>query len=321
MRRILAILFLILSQQVFGVTYEINPQHTQIKFEIDYMTVSSVEGLFKKFKGQFEYTQEQFIIEKADIQIEAKSIDTSDEKRDKHLMGKDFFATQNFPFISLHLNKVQLPLNKKVRAEFLVEIKGIKRKETFLISNLGSTKDPWGKPSTFFMVEGEISRKNFGLNWNRTLDQGGYLIGDKVKLKVRIEAQESGKKTPFSRYYIPATESIDNLAKAQRGEIKSPTKIEIQTSVKSLEVIPTKVTQPKDVKGSEVNDNFTNIFLGFIGFIVTSLICILIKMKLLKKIKEEQKSSYYTWEIIGDSLVLIIVFIYSVLFYQLIYPN
>jgi polyisoprenoid-binding protein YceI len=278
MRRILAILFLILSQQVFGVTFEINPQHTQIKFEIDYMTVSSVEGLFKKFKGQFEYTQEQFIIEKADIQIEAKSIDTSDEKRDRHLMGKDFFATQNFPFISLHLNKVQLPLNKKVRAEFLVEIKGIKRKETFLISNLGSTKDPWGKPSTFFMIEGEISRKNFGLNWNRTLDQGGYLIGDKVKLKVRIEAQESGKKTPFSRYYIPATESIDNLAKAQRGEIKSPTKIEIQTSVKSLEVISTKVTQPKDVKGSEVNDNFTNIFLGFIGFIVTSLICILIKI-------------------------------------------
>jgi polyisoprenoid-binding protein YceI len=321
MRQYLVLLVCLFSQAVLGATYEINPQHSQIKFEIDYMTVSSVEGLFKKFKGHFEYIQDRFSLEKAYIQIDAKSIDTSDEKRDKHLLGKDFFATQNYPFIKLNLNNVVLPLNKKVKAEFFIEIKGIQKKEILNITNLGSTKDPWGKPSYFFLIEGEISRKNYGLNWNRTLDQGGLLVGDKVKIKVRIEAQESGKKTPFSSYYIPATESIDNLAKVKRGEISPAAKIEISQNIKSEKIIEAKAIQPIIIKTTSTNENFFNILLGFIGFIFTSLICILIKMKLLKKTKEEQKSSYYIWEIIGDSLVLIIVFVYSVLFYQLIYPN
>lgn len=321
MMRIFFVIYLIFSTDIFGAVFEINSQHSQINFEIDYMTISSVNGQFEKFNGYFEFDAEKSLIEKAKVIIDTKSIHTNDEKRDLHLQTKDFFETQKFPNILIRLKSISIPINQKTKAEFHFEIKGIMKKEWLFITNLGSRKDPWGKPSHFFLIEGEINRNNYGLIWNRTLDQGGLLVGEKVKLKVRIEAQPSGKKTPFSRYYIPATESIDNMAKAQRGELINPISPKVKEIKRPLVISKPSIRQVVDAKSSQVKDNFGNLVIGFIGFILTSLICIYIKIKLLKRIKENNQGSFYFWEIIGDSLVLMIVFLYSVLFYKLLYPN
>jgi polyisoprenoid-binding protein YceI len=304
-----------------GGIFEINSHHSQINFEIDYMTISSVNGMFKKFDGYLEFDPEKSKLEKAELFIDAKSIHTNDEKRDHHLQTKDFFDTQKFPKILIDLKSVLIPLNQRMKTEFNFEIKGINKKERLYITNLGSRKDPWGKASHFFLIEGEINRHDYGLNWNRSLDQGGLLVGEKVKLKVRIEAQPSGKKTPFSRYYIPATESIDNMAKARRGELINPISPKIKENQSSLYISQASNKVAVVAKGPEVKDNLGNLIIGFIGFVLTSLICIFLKMKFLKKIKDNNQGSYYFWEIFGDSLVLIIVFLYSVLFYKLLYPN
>ena len=52
----------------------------------------------------------------------------------------------------------------------------------------GFVKDPWGNEKAGFSVETTLNRKDYGMVWNKTLDQGGYLLGDDVKVVINLEA-------------------------------------------------------------------------------------------------------------------------------------
>ena len=52
---------------------------------------------------------------------------------------------------------------------------------------LGSQASPWGDTRIGFSAETEISRKDWGLEWNVALETGGVLVGDKVKLTIDAE--------------------------------------------------------------------------------------------------------------------------------------
>jgi len=49
------------------------------------------------------------------------------------------------------------------------------------VTFLGAAKDPWGNARVGFEGEITVNRKEFGLNWNATLETGGFLVGDDVE--------------------------------------------------------------------------------------------------------------------------------------------
>jgi polyisoprenoid-binding protein YceI len=66
-------------------------------------------------------------------------------------------------------------------------LKGV-TKEITLVGNFnGVTKDPWGNTRAGFSAEGKINRKDFGVNWSKSLDSGGLVVGDEVLIKLDIE--------------------------------------------------------------------------------------------------------------------------------------
>ena len=36
-----------------------------------------------------------------------------------------------------------------------------------------------------------VNRKDYGINWNKALDAGGFLVGDDVTINVNLEAQKA----------------------------------------------------------------------------------------------------------------------------------
>jgi polyisoprenoid-binding protein YceI len=45
-----------------------------------------------------------------------------------------------------------------------------------------------GRETAGFEIETTLDRKDFGIVWNRALDQGGVVLGDEVKVRIAIEA-------------------------------------------------------------------------------------------------------------------------------------
>jgi polyisoprenoid-binding protein YceI len=51
----------------------------------------------------------------------------------------------------------------------------------------GKVKDPWGNTRAGFALTTTLDRKDYGINWNQALDQGGFVLGDEVKVLVNLE--------------------------------------------------------------------------------------------------------------------------------------
>ena len=66
-------------------------------------------------------------------------------------------------------------------------IKGISKKVVVSVEYGGLMTDPWGNVKAGFSITGKVNRKDWGLIWNATLETGGVLVGDEVKILCDIE--------------------------------------------------------------------------------------------------------------------------------------
>jgi polyisoprenoid-binding protein YceI len=66
-------------------------------------------------------------------------------------------------------------------------IRGITRQVELDLEFDGVETDPWGGTRAGLTATTEISRKDFGLEWNAALETGGVVVGDKVKIQLDVE--------------------------------------------------------------------------------------------------------------------------------------
>ena len=67
-------------------------------------------------------------------------------------------------------------------------IHGVTKPVVLDVDFKGSATDPWGNERVAFEADTKIKRKDFGLTWNKTLDKGGVMIADEVKIEIEGEA-------------------------------------------------------------------------------------------------------------------------------------
>lgn len=199
--------------------YEINKDHSKVQFSVEYMSMTKVDGIFKNYVGTFAMNGNQ--ISKIDITIDPNSVDTNEPKRDFHLKGHEFFFASNYPAIKFKsINGLAVTEKKSHKFSGELTIRDFTKTISGDLLYKGKIVDPWGKENLFFEYKTEIDRKDFGMKWNKELDQGGYLVGDKVQVVISIQAQKSGDKTAFSTHMIPSTKGIVERDQLKKGKIK-----------------------------------------------------------------------------------------------------
>ena len=77
---------------------------------------------------------------------------------------------------------------KRGKMKGALSIHGIEKPVVLDVAYLGEATDPWGNTSAAFTAEVNINRKDFGLNWNQTLETGGFLVGDEVQIRIDAAA-------------------------------------------------------------------------------------------------------------------------------------
>jgi hypothetical protein len=89
-----------LSNNVRAVEWRFDHPHTNIGFSITHLVISDVTGRFTEFDGTFSSPGDGFEGSQVSITIKTASIDTDNEKRDKHLRSADFFDAEKHPEIT-----------------------------------------------------------------------------------------------------------------------------------------------------------------------------------------------------------------------------
>ncbi len=170
-------------------TYKIDGSHSNVGFTARHM-ISKVNGEFAEFDGKFSFNAEDLSASRLTATVQAASISTRDQKRDDHLRSEDFFGVKKFPtlhFVSKQLVEVS---PKKYKMIGDLTMRGVTKLVTFDVEYLGEVDDPWGGHRAGFMAKTKVNRKEFGIIWNKTLDNGGLLVGDEVEISVNVEGLE-----------------------------------------------------------------------------------------------------------------------------------
>ena len=159
--------------------------HSELAFKVKHLMISNVKGEFRKFNAEFE--GEDFTKSPINVVIDASSIYTNDDSRDGHLKSADFFDVENhkeITFTSSSFKKVDED-NYKLIGQ--LNIKGVNNSVTLDVEFGGINKDPWGNEKAAFSLNGKISRKDWGLNWNAALESGGVLVSDEVRISAEVQ--------------------------------------------------------------------------------------------------------------------------------------
>ncbi len=167
--------------------WNLDKSHSAVKFGVDHLVISEVEGNFKMFDGSMKNAGPDFVGAKIDFTIDVKSINTDDEKRDGHLKGADFFDAEKFPQIKFASSNFRKVADKKYLLQGDLTIRDVTKKVAFVVIYGGTTKDPWGNTKAGFKASTKISRKDYGLKWNTLTEAGGAVVGDEVRIKVNVE--------------------------------------------------------------------------------------------------------------------------------------
>ena len=168
--------------------FNIDGHHSEATFRVRHM-MSTVSGKFADVSGVINLDRANPAASNVQFAIKAASVDTGIADRDKHLRSEAFFDAEKFPEITFKSTKIA-PTSKKdiydVTGDFTM--RGVTKQITIPVEFLGFGKDPWGGERAGFTLATTINRKDYGVNWNQALDQGGFLVGDDVNVNVSIEA-------------------------------------------------------------------------------------------------------------------------------------
>ncbi len=163
----------------------IDPTHSEITFKVKHLMISNVKGEFKTFQATID--GEDFTKSKISASIDADSISTNNEDRDTHLKSADFFEVENYPNITFESTSIKKVDDDEFKIVGDLTIKGVTKEITLDTEFGGYMKDPYGNEKAGFSIDGKINRKDFGLNWNATLEAGGIMVGNEIKINVEVQ--------------------------------------------------------------------------------------------------------------------------------------
>ena len=171
-------------------TYNVDAVHSTVGFVARHLVASKVRGRFTDFSGVITIgdTPESSSVEAT---VQAASITTDNEMRDAHLKSPDFLEFETFPTLTLKSTSVTAKGDDfEVVAD--LTIKGITRSITFDLEYLGTgpSMTP-GVSVTGFEATAEFDRRDFGITFGSTLENGSLVVGNKIAIELAIEAHQA----------------------------------------------------------------------------------------------------------------------------------
>jgi polyisoprenoid-binding protein YceI len=170
--------------------YTVDPTHSNLDFIARHLVASKVRGNFTEFSGTITIGDR---IENSSVVAEAQaaSITTNNEMRDGHLRSADFLEQEKYPTISFKSTKITSKGGDDYEMLADLTIKDVTKSIAFDLEYLGS--NPSMQPGVTiagFEAKADIDRRDFNVNFNAVVENGGLVVGNKVVIQLTIEASK-----------------------------------------------------------------------------------------------------------------------------------
>lgn len=175
-------------------TWKIDPVHSEVKFKVRHLVISTVTGQFGTFDATVEAEKPDFSDAKIRFEADVNSVSTKNDQRDGHLKSADFFDAANHPKMTFASKSVTKRNNDEYEIEGDLTIRGVTKPIKLTAAYNGTVKGFGGAEVAGFEIRGKVNRFEYGLQWNGLTEAGGVVVSDEVKLEIEAElnrAQEA----------------------------------------------------------------------------------------------------------------------------------
>lgn len=168
-------------------TYEITHLYSNVSFSIMKFFFKE-DGGFRQYSGEIVYDPDRPERSSVQMTVEAASIDTRNEGRDRVLRSDDFFDVARYPTLKFVSTSIKPKQNGMLDVAGDLTIHGITKHITIPVHFLGAKQmQGWGD-FVGFDTEFTIDRTAFGVNGSRW--SGGTLVLSKeVNIHLSIGAR------------------------------------------------------------------------------------------------------------------------------------
>jgi polyisoprenoid-binding protein YceI len=114
------------------------------------------------------------------------SVNTKVADRDAHLKSPDFFDVAKYPSITFKSTKVAKAGKDALKVTGDLTLHGVTKPVVLDVTTSPEVKGMYGETRRAFAATTKISRKDYGLTWNK-LVEAGPAVGDEVTIALDLE--------------------------------------------------------------------------------------------------------------------------------------
>ena len=178
------------AQAQVATKWKIDKAHTSVNFSINHF-FSAVTGKFSDFDGNLNFDQANLAGSKVDFTIAVKSVNTDDDKRDKHLQSEDFFDAKKFPNMTFQSSRFEKKSDKDYVVYGKMTIRDVTKEIALPFKVTGEMEHPMMKGTLILGLAAnlKINRNEYGVgtgSWAATA-----IVGDEVSIQINMEVNRS----------------------------------------------------------------------------------------------------------------------------------
>jgi polyisoprenoid-binding protein YceI len=175
-------------------TWNLDASHSQVGFAVKHLVISNVRGEFKKYEGKIVLDDADPTRSTVEAVIDVSSIDTRVDDRDGHLKSPDFFDVAKYPSITFKSTNVAKAGNDGLKVTGDLTLHGVTKPVVLDVTTTPEVKGMFGESRRGFSATTKISRKDYGLTWNK-LVEAGPAVGDEVTIALDLEVVKDQPRT------------------------------------------------------------------------------------------------------------------------------
>lgn len=171
--------------------WDLDKAHSSAEFKVSHMVVSNVVGKFTDMDATLQFDGTDLATGSVEATIAVGSVNTGNDRRDGHLKSADFFDAEQYPSMTFKSSKVIPGEGNEFQLVGDLTMRGVTKEVTF-DCEFNGTVDAMGTTKAGFTATTKVNRQDYGINWNKTLDNGGLVAGDQVKITLELEFNKKG---------------------------------------------------------------------------------------------------------------------------------
>ena len=169
--------------------WQLDPYHTQVEFSAKHFGMMTVRGHFRDVTVSGQIDPANPAAAAVEVTIDVASLTTNNPQRDNDLRSSYFLELDKYPTITFKSTSIQPKGNDQYTLTGDLTIKGTTNPVTLELQRYGEVNDPRMGHRVSFGAEGQINRKDFGMEFDMLADNR-LVVSHEIKIFVELEVVE-----------------------------------------------------------------------------------------------------------------------------------